>query len=97
MKVFPGTISYLRERSTTSRVVDDVRDDTLDVAMALGVVNSAELGSTLAVGVMRLEDGPASLSLCPDHATHLKEGKKLRGAEFSPCKLLIPPRNGPVC
>jgi len=38
----------LSEGSSTSRVVNDLLDDTLDVAMSLSVVEGAELGSTLA-------------------------------------------------
>jgi len=44
------------QRSTTSRVVDDLPHDTLDVAVTLGIVQAAELGSALAVLVVGLED-----------------------------------------
>merc|ERR1712121_105822 len=48
----------------TTGVVDDVLDDTLDVAITLGVIDRTELGSALAVLDVGLEDRPSSLPLC---------------------------------
>ena len=58
------------ERSASTRVVDDILDDTLDVAVSLGVVHRAELGGALAMERVRLERGTATLSLCSDNPTH---------------------------
>ena len=43
------------ERCTSARIVNDLLDDTLDVAVSLGVVHGAQLGGALAVERMRLE------------------------------------------
>jgi len=48
--------SHLGERSTTTRVVDDVLHDTLDEADALAKVEHAELCSALAATVVRFEN-----------------------------------------
>lgn len=53
----------LRQRGATARVVDEGLDYTLDVAVTLGVVKSAELGRTLAVLGVRPEHGPSTLTL----------------------------------
>ena len=53
----------LGERSTTSRVVDDLADDALDVSIALREVERAELGGTLAVGGVGAEDATSTLPL----------------------------------
>mmetsp|Transcript_10669 Transcript_10669/g.20399 ORF Transcript_10669/g.20399 Transcript_10669/m.20399 type:complete len:219 (+) Transcript_10669:436-1092(+) len=58
-------------RGTTSGVVEDLLDDTLDVAVALREVKRAHLGGALAVRVVRLEDGAGgALTLGPDHTPH---------------------------
>eukprot|EP00303_Exanthemachrysis_gayraliae_P003916 CAMPEP_0206004230 /NCGR_PEP_ID=MMETSP1464-20131121/3840_1 /ASSEMBLY_ACC=CAM_ASM_001124 /TAXON_ID=119497 /ORGANISM="Exanthemachrysis gayraliae, Strain RCC1523" /LENGTH=348 /DNA_ID=CAMNT_0053377633 /DNA_START=162 /DNA_END=1204 /DNA_ORIENTATION=- len=59
-----------RKRRAAARVVDDVRDHALDVALALRIVERAELRRTLAVVRVRLEDGAAAFALGADHATH---------------------------
>ena len=45
------------QRGTTARVVDDILDDALDVAMSLGEVDRSEFGSTLSMEGMGLESG----------------------------------------
>ena len=66
--------SHLGQGGTAARVVDDVCDNTLDVVVALRIVQHAVLGGPLAVGVVGLEDGPTTLTLGPDNTTHLQEG-----------------------
>merc|ERR550534_856151 len=56
-------------RSST-RVVDDVLDDALDVSMTLGVVGSAKAGGAFAMFVVRREDGTRTLTLRSNHPTH---------------------------
>ena len=53
----------LGEGSTTAWVVDDLADDTADVAVALGKVQAAQLGGSLAVGGVGLEDSSLSFTL----------------------------------
>ena len=60
----------LAERSATTRVVHNVVDDTLDVSVALGKVDGAKLGGSLAVVGVSSEDGTTTLTLCADDATH---------------------------
>ena len=60
----------LAERSATTRVVHNVVDDTLDVSVALGEVDGAKLGGSLAVVGVSSEDGTTTLTLCADDATH---------------------------
>ena len=59
-----------------SGVVDDVRDDALEVAVALAEVQAAESRGAFAVVRMGLEHGPRSLSLRSDHATHDGGGRR---------------------
>lgn len=69
---------------TAAGVVDDVPDDSLDVAIPFAVVNRAEPGSTLAVLGVALEDGASALSLGADDAPHdelVGEGRHGREAE----------------
>lgn len=61
----------LGQRSTTSRIVEDVGDYTTDVAMAFSGIQSAELCGSFAVGVVRFEHRPRTLTLGADDATHL--------------------------
>lgn len=42
----------------------------LDVTVALSIVDVTELGGTLAVGDVRLEDAASTLTLTTDNATH---------------------------
>lgn len=59
------------EGGTTTGVMDDLPDNTLDVAVTLGEVERAELGSSLSVLGVGLEDTARTLTLSSDNATHL--------------------------
>lgn len=61
---------HLVKRSTTTGVMDNVVDDTLDVSVALGKVDGAKLCGSLAVVGVSSEDGSKTLTLCADDATH---------------------------
>jgi len=50
--------------------VQDLLDDALDVAVALGSVKRPECSRALAVRRVRLEDGPPTLTLSTDDASH---------------------------
>ena len=54
---------HARQRSPPAGVVDDLLDDSLDVAIALAKVVDAQLGGSLAVLVVRAEDESVGLSL----------------------------------
>ena len=58
------------KRGTATRVVDDLGDDALEVAIALAEVEAAEPGGALAVVGVGLEDGPSTLTLSSDYTTH---------------------------
>jgi len=59
------------KRGTTTRVVDDLLHNTLDVTMVLSEVESAELSSALSVLIVGLENTPrATLALRANDATH---------------------------
>ena len=53
----------LGDGSTTTGVMNDLLDDTTDVAMLLGVVDGTKLRSTLAGTGVRVEDGGLTLTL----------------------------------
>jgi len=59
------------EGSTTTGVVDDLLYDATDVAMALGVVERAELGGGLPEAGVGSEDAAATLTLVANDPTHL--------------------------
>mmetsp|Transcript_25358 Transcript_25358/g.58395 ORF Transcript_25358/g.58395 Transcript_25358/m.58395 type:complete len:227 (-) Transcript_25358:15-695(-) len=61
------------EGGTTTRIVDDVLDDALDVTSALSKVQRTELGGTLTAMGVGLEDAPGTLSLSSNHPTHCAE------------------------
>jgi len=70
---FQGVSEHnLGERSSTSGVVDDVLDNSLDVTVLLGEVKDSVLGGALSVLVVGLEDSSSSLSLCSDNSTHVE-------------------------
>ena len=50
--------------------MQDLLDNALDVAVALGRVERAERGGALTVGDVGREDGPAPLTLPADDAAH---------------------------
>lgn len=59
------------ERSTTSLVVDDLSDDTLEVSVPLSEVTNSVLGLALAVVSVSSEDAiGATPSLCSNNTTH---------------------------
>lgn len=60
------------QRSSAARIVDDLGDDALEVAVSLAKVEGPEPGRTLAVVSVGLEDGPGTLTLSSDDATHLE-------------------------
>jgi len=64
------TEDHAAEGGATTRVVHDLLDQAADVTMTLGIVQGAELGSTLAVLGDRSENAPFTFSLTADDATH---------------------------
>ena len=50
---------------------DSHLDDTLDVSVTLGVVDGPELGGSLAMLVVGLEDSSGSFTLDADSTSHL--------------------------
>jgi len=64
------TEDHTGERSTTTRVMDELLYQTADVTVTLGIVEGAELRSALAVLGDRSEDGALTLSLTANNATH---------------------------
>jgi len=60
------------KRGTTTRVVDDVADDALDVAVTFGEIDGTQAGGTLATLGLRAEDDGfvRTLSLTTDDSTH---------------------------
>merc|ERR550537_1174129 len=59
-----------RERRATARIVDDLLHEALDEAIALRVVEAAELDGALAVLRLRLENAATTLTLTANEATH---------------------------
>jgi hypothetical protein len=53
----------LGNRSSTTRIVNDILDDTANVSVLFGIVECTKLHGTLAGPDMRLEDGGFSLTL----------------------------------
>jgi len=72
------TEGYLSQGSTTAGVVDDVLDDTLDVAMTLSKVNSSQGWLAFPCAVVGLEYRPSTLSLCANYTAHLGLGPEER-------------------
>jgi len=64
------TEADLRKGGATATVVDNVADDTLDVAVTLAVVQRAELGGTDTVLGVGSENTSVTLSLRSDNASH---------------------------
>mmetsp|Transcript_3137 Transcript_3137/g.19348 ORF Transcript_3137/g.19348 Transcript_3137/m.19348 type:complete len:324 (+) Transcript_3137:370-1341(+) len=58
------------KRSTTSRIMDDLRHHALDVPIAFAEVQLAQLGWAFSVGVVTLEHASITLTLSADHASH---------------------------
>lgn len=59
------------EWSTTSRIVDDVFDDTLDITISFGIINSSEPGRSLPIFGVSDKNRSGSFTLCADDTTHL--------------------------
>lgn len=68
----PSPSTYTGQRGATAGVVDNLVDSALDVMVALSIVHHTELGSSLAVSVVGLENRPTTLTLRPNNATHLQ-------------------------
>lgn len=86
----PATAAYPRQGSTTAGVVDDLADRALDVVVALSIVKHTVLGSTLAVGVVGAENGPATLTLGPNDTTHLRAHTAEKKRVALSAQLLLP-------
>jgi len=54
----------LGERCTSSAIVHDVPDNSLDVAGSFGVVKSSEAGGCNSLAGVCFEDGATSVTLC---------------------------------
>jgi hypothetical protein len=61
----------LGERSSTSRVVNDLLDETTNVTVSLGEVKGSVLRGTLSVLVVRLENRGTSLTLSSNNTAHV--------------------------
>lgn len=61
----------LGQGGTTCGVMDDIRHNSTDVAIALSGIELAELGNSFPVRVVGLEDAAIALTLGTDDATHL--------------------------
>jgi len=59
-----------RQRGTTTGVMDNFLNDTLDVSLSLGKVDGPQFGGPLAMLVVRLEDASCSLTLGSDNSSH---------------------------
>jgi len=71
LAVLSGVVEdNLSQGGTSSGVVDDGLNQSLDVAVTLGVVQDTVLGGALAVLAVRLEDTSSSLTLSTNDTTH---------------------------
>ena len=61
---------YLCQWCTTTRIVDDVPDNTFNVSMSLSIINCPELSWALAVLVVGFENPGSTFTLGPDYSTH---------------------------
>jgi len=59
--------------STSTWVVEDILDNTLDITVSLGVVESSQLGSSLSVSSHSLEDVRTTLTLCSNDSSHKRK------------------------
>jgi hypothetical protein len=64
------TESDTSKRSTTTRIVDDLRHDALEVTISLAEIEATELSRTFAVVSVGFEDGTRTLTLSSDDTTH---------------------------
>lgn len=58
------------KRGTTSRIVDDLLNQTSKVAIALRIIEGSEASRTFSVVDERLEDTTSTLSLTSDYTSH---------------------------
>jgi len=58
------------QRCATAGVVNDVLDNSLDVAVTLGIVGGAETGGAFAMFVVGRKNRPRSLTLRTNHSSH---------------------------
>uniref|UniRef100_A0A1I8IIU9 RNA helicase n=1 Tax=Macrostomum lignano TaxID=282301 RepID=A0A1I8IIU9_9PLAT len=61
---------HLSKRSTAAGIVDNVPNNALDVAVALGKIDWPKPGGSLSTLGMRAEHAACALTLGPDHPTH---------------------------
>lgn len=59
------------QRSTTSWVMDDLLNDSLQITITFRVVQRSELGRSFSVFSMGLEDTPSALTLASNNSTHI--------------------------
>lgn len=59
------------QRSTTSWVMDDLLNNSLQITITFRVVQRSELGRSFSVFSMGLEDTPSSLTLASNNSTHI--------------------------
>jgi len=62
----------LGQGGTTARIVQELSDYTADITVALILIQNTELGGSLSVGIVGFEDGPTTLTLRANDATHLQ-------------------------
>jgi len=65
------TEDNLGQRSSSTRIMDDLFDETFDVTVSLGVINGSQAGLTLSVLGDGLKDASTTFSLTPDNTSHL--------------------------
>jgi hypothetical protein len=72
LSVLPGGITELDlgEGGATTRVVDNLLDDSANVTGTLGEIEGAQLSGTLAQTSVRLEDSSGTLTLSTNDTTH---------------------------
>jgi hypothetical protein len=66
------TEDNLGKGSTTSRIVNNLLDNTANVTMTFGKVENSKLGGTLTANGVRFEDTSSTFSLSTNDATHFK-------------------------
>lgn len=59
-----------RNRSSSARIVNDLSNNTLDIAVSLSKVQRSQLSSSLSVSGHSLEDTRGTLTLCTDNSSH---------------------------
>ncbi|KAG6546659.1 hypothetical protein Mapa_011848 [Marchantia paleacea] len=62
--------SHLGQRSSTTRIVDDIRNNTLDVAISFGVIERPESGRSFPSVSVGSENTSRSFPLCSNYTTH---------------------------